>query len=387
MAERPMKIMAVTGSRADWGYLSVPLRLLHADPAFDLSLVVTGQHLDPGSGGSADVIRAEGFTPAAIVGMETEDDSERAITRAMAAGLTGFGEAIAALRPDLLLLMGDRYETLAAASAALMFRCPVAHIAGGDVSEGAVDDGIRHALTKLAHIHFPTNQEAAVRIVQMGEDPAHVHCVGSTGLDRLLQVQPMAHADFFRSAGLEPRERNLLVTVHPATLATDPLADARALISALQRLPDNFGILITGSNADAGSRQLHAMLAEFARDRPQAVLHASLGTERYVNAMIHCDAVVGNSSSGLYEAPGLRRPTVNIGDRQKGRLRAASVIDCPGNEDAILQAILQALDLDCSHFSSPYGDGHASERIIAVLKRVQDLRSLIHKSFRMRMTG
>ena len=337
---------------------------------------MTGQHLDPSSGDSAGILQAEGFTAAARIDMRLGGDSEQAVTHAMAAGLAGFGDALAALRPDLMLLLGDRYETLAAGCAALLARCPVAHIAGGDVSEGAVDDAIRHALTKLAHIHFPTNRDAADRIIQMGEDPAHVHCVGSTGLDRLLQVRPMARADFFRSVGLEAGERNLLVTIHPVTLAADPLADAHALVAALRRLPDRFG-----------GRMINAMLESFTRERPNAALHASLGTERYVNALTHCNAVVGNSSSGLYEAPSLQRPTVNIGDRQKGRMRAASVIDCPGETDAILQAIHQALGLDCRNVTNPYGDGRASTRIAAVLKQVRDPRSLLHKSFHMRVTG
>jgi UDP-hydrolysing UDP-N-acetyl-D-glucosamine 2-epimerase len=387
MADRPLKIMAVSGSRADWGYLSVPLTLLQADPAFHLSLVVTGQHLDASSGGSAAVLKAEGFTAAATVEMGPGGGSEQEVTHSMARGLAGFGDAVASLKPDLMLLLGDRYETLAAGCAALLSRCPVAHIAGGDISEGAVDDAIRHALTKLAHIHFPTNRDAADRIIQMGENPARVHCVGSTGLDRLMQVQPMPREDFFRSVGLAPGEPTLLVTMHPVTLAADPLADAKALLSALGRLSGRFGMLITGSNADAGGKELNAMFESFAREHPNAVLHASLGTERYVNALAHCEAVAGNSSSGLYEAPSMKRPTVNIGERQKGRMRAASVIDCPGEPDAILQALRHALTLDCRDIKSPYGDGRASERIVAVLKEIGDARSLLHKSFHMRVTG
>jgi UDP-hydrolysing UDP-N-acetyl-D-glucosamine 2-epimerase len=387
MADPLLNIMAVTGSRADWGYLSVLLTLLQVDPAFRLSLVVTGQHLDPSTVGYAKMLSAEGFIPAATVEMGAGGGSEHDVTQSMARGLAGFGDAFASLKPDLVLLLGDRYETLAAGCAALLSRCPIAHVAGGDISEGAVDDAIRHALTKLAHLHFPTNQDAAERIIQMGEDPAHVHCVGSTGLDRIMKVRLMPREDFFRSVGLKPRKRNLLVTMHPVTLAADPLADTKALLSALQRLPGSFGVLITGSNADAGGKELNAMLKNFTLEHPNVVLHDSLGTDRYVNALAHSDAVVGNSSSGLYEAPSMKRPTVNVGDRQKGRMRASSVIDCPGDPDAILQALQQALTLDCHNVKNPFGDGHASERIVALLKEIGDAPSLLQKSFHMRMKG
>ncbi len=381
MAEGPRRILAVTGSRADWGFLSVPLELLRGDPAFDVSLVATGQHLEPHSGGSLDAIRKEGFHIDAHVDMDLVDDSEQAVTRSMGIGLAGMGDAISSLRPDLMLLLGDRYEILAAGCAALLARCPIAHLAGGDISEGAVDDAIRHALTKLSHLHFPTNRDAARRIMQMGESPDRVHCVGSTGLDRLLKAAPMDRAAFFRSVGFEARSHNVLVTIHPVTLAADPLSDAEAVLSALSQLDDDFGILLTGTNADAGGKKINEMLAHFASQRPNAVFHTSLGSERYANALRHCDIVVGNSSSGLYEAPSLKRPAVNIGLRQDGRLRAASVIDCPGEPKAILEALQLGLELDCSDVANPYGDGHASERIVAILKGIVDNRGLLRKTF------
>ena len=381
MRADPLKLMVVTGSRADWGYLSVPVGLMRQDSAFDISIVATGQHLDPRSGGTINIVELEGGTVAARVPMTPRSDSPADITRSMGEGLAGFATAIADVSPHLMLLLGDRYETLAAASAGLIARIPMAHIAGGDISEGAIDDAIRHALTKLSHLHFPTNPQAAARLVQMGEDPARVHNVGSTGLDRLMTVKVIDREAFFVSIGHTPRARNLLVTMHPVTLASDPLADGEALLAALNRLDDSFGFIFTGSNADEGGRKFTARIMAFVESHPGATFHASLGTERYINALAHCDAVVGNSSSGLYEAPSMGLPTVNIGTRQDGRLRASSVIDCKAEPAAIVSAIARAMALDCSGTLNPYGDGQASARIVLVLKQLHDPSTLLHKHF------
>lgn len=381
MRDRPLKIMAVTGSRADWGYLSVPLSLLRGDPAFELVLMVTGQHLDAASGATAHAIEAEGFRIDARVDMTLTGDDAASVTRAMGHGLSGMGPVVAEHAPDLMMVLGDRYEILAAATAALLARVPVAHIAGGDMTEGAVDDAIRHAITKLSHLHFPSTSVAASRIIRMGENPRHVHAVGSTGLDRLLRVAHQPRAAFFAGVGLVPRQKNILVTVHPVTLAPDPLADAAAVLEALHRLGPETGILLTGTNTDAGSGRLGTMVKDFAAAHDNAVLHPSLGTERYVNAMLHCDAVLGNSSSGLYEAPSLAIPTVNVGIRQQGRLRAASVIDVPGDPQAIIDGLAAAFRLDVSGVTNPYGDGEASRRIVAVLKDLKDPETLLRKTF------
>ena len=381
MSHEPLRIMVVSGSRADWGYLSVPLALLRDDSSFALSLVVTGQHLDAASGNSASVIAGEGFTIAARVAMTPEGDNPQAVTSAMGNGLADFSDVIAALKPEVMLLLGDRYEILVAATAAMMARVPIAHLAGGDITEGAIDDAIRHAISKMAHLHFPTNTEAAKRLARLGENPAHIHAVGSTGLDRLLKVRRLARDDLFARIGFTPRRRNLLVTLHPVTLDADPLHDAEAALEALHGLGDEFGIIFTGSNADVGGTTLSGRLREFVQSHENAILHPSLGSELYVNAITHCDAVLGNSSSGLYEAPSLKVTTVNIGTRQNGRLRATSVIDCEATAEAIRSAIAKALTLDCSATVNPYGDGHAAERIVTVLKQIGDPASLLRKRF------
>jgi len=376
------RICAVTGSRADFGLLAPVLRLVRDAPDLSLSLVATGMHLADAFGGTVDEIEAAGFVVDARVPVLEAGDGAEAVTRAIGRGVIGFAELLPRLAPDMLLVLGDRYEILAAVQAALIARVPVAHIAGGDVTEGAFDDAIRHAITKMAHLHFATNAESARRIRQMGEDPARVHVTGSPGIDALLAVEPLPRADFFEAVGLEPRPHNIVLTYHPVTL--DPagsLPGLDALLSALDGLGDAVGMIVTGPNADTDGRLLGGRLAAFATARPNAVFHRSLGHRRYLSALRHVDAVVGNSSSGLYEAPSFGLPTVNIGDRQTGRLKAASVVDCPPEADAIAAAVRRALDTGRSAPENPYGDGHAAPRIVAALKGVVDPRALLRKHF------
>lgn len=381
MAER-LKITAVSGGRADWGLLSVPLAALRDDPAFDVRLIVTGQHLAAGETASLTAISVDGFTPDEHVNIGIgDDDSAAAIAQATGLAVDGIARAIARLSPDLMLLLGDRYEILAAATAALLMRVPVAHLCGGDITEGAMDDAIRHAITKLAHIHFVTNAQARDRVVQMGEDPARVHCVGSPGLDRIRLTPAMPRQALLDSVGLKPCKRLLLVTYHPVTLSDDPLEEAAEMLAALGDLGSDHGILFTGSNADPGARGIDGLIGAFVGERDNAVAVRSLGATRYFSALAHADAVVGNSSSGLYEAPSFAKPTVNIGDRQKGRLRAASVIDCAGDRESIRAAIGKAMSLDCSGVTNPYGDGHSSERIVSTLKSIGSPRALLRKRF------
>jgi UDP-hydrolysing UDP-N-acetyl-D-glucosamine 2-epimerase len=376
----PLSILAVTGARSDWGLLVPVLGSIRDDRAFDLRLAVTGQHLVAGSP-SLEAILADGFSIDHQIDMGIDGDSAEAVTAAMARALAGFGALLASRRPDLLLVLGDRYETLAAVEAALVARVPVAHLCGGDVTEGAIDDAIRHAITKMAHLHFVTNADAARRVAQLGEDPGRIHTVGSPGLDRIAEIEPMSREAFFTAVGLTPRARNLLVTFHPVTLADDTDRQHQAMLDALTSL-DEVGLIFTGSNADPGARAIDARTRAFVAARDNAVFFESLGSARYFSALRHVDAVVGNSSSGLYEAPSFEKPTVNIGERQTGRPRAASVIDCPPDTAAITAAIGRAFAMDCTGVSNPYGDGRAAERIVAVLKTIDDPAALLHKSFR-----
>ena len=378
-----MRLLAVSGSRADWGYLVKPLETMRADPAMDVRLAVTGQHLDAASGGTLSMIRAAGFDDIEIVDPVLSGDSAVETTGAMARILSGMAGVIARVKPDMMFLLGDRYETLAAASAAMMARIPIAHLCGGDVSEGAVDDAIRHAVSKLSHLHFPSNGISAQRLIQMGEDPGRVHMVGSTSLDLLLSVPIMARAAFLAEVGLADARAVVLVTMHPVTLAEDPAAEARALVSALAGLDESHALLISGTNADTGRLGITRMLENLVARRSNAVLVPSLGNALFVNALAHCSVMVGNSSSGLYEAPSMGIPTVNVGTRQDGRLKAASVADCPAEPAAILAAMADALAGGRKMVSNPYGDGKASQRIAALIKaHAADPARLLHKRFR-----
>jgi UDP-hydrolysing UDP-N-acetyl-D-glucosamine 2-epimerase len=378
-----LKVCAVTSTRADWGLLAPVLALLRDDPAFDLTIVATGQHV--AVGGTVGMIADDGFTVALSIDMALAmaqgDDTPQAVTTSLAVALNGYGAAFARLRPDLLLILGDRYEILGAVVAAALAGIPVAHIAGGDVTEGAVDESFRHAMTKMSHVHFVTTAEAQRRVVQLGEDPQRVFLSGSPGLDRIRATALLDRPAFFQAVGLPPLSQSLMITFHPETLATDTKADCTEMLAALDRLGPGVGLVFSGTNADVQGFAIGALIADFVSGHANSVLHPSLGSARYFSALAHVDAVVGNSSSGLYEAPSFATPTVNIGDRQKGRPRAASVIDVPPRREEIHRAILRAMEMDCGGVVNPYGDGHAAGKIAAVLKALGDPRALLKKRF------
>jgi UDP-N-acetylglucosamine 2-epimerase (non-hydrolysing)/GDP/UDP-N,N'-diacetylbacillosamine 2-epimerase (hydrolysing) len=352
------------------------------EPAFRLRIIVTGMHLAPQFGLTWREIEKDGFSIDARVDLGLAGDRAADVTRSLGRGVMGFADVLERFRPDLLVLLGDRYEILAAAQAALIARVPVAHIAGGDVTEGAFDDAIRHSITKMAHLHFVTNADAARRVRQLGEDPSAIHAVGSPGIDVISRMKLLDLPALERELGFTFRERNLLVTFHPATLDDQP-ADAqfRELLVALDRLGNGVGVLFTLPNADPDGQAVIDRIGEYTASRPHTKAFASLGQLRYLSAVARVDAVVGNSSSGLYEVPSFRKPTVNIGDRQKGRLQASSVINCRPAADDIEMAVRRAFTLDCSGAVNPYGDGRSAERIIAALKAVPDFSKLLRKRF------
>jgi UDP-hydrolysing UDP-N-acetyl-D-glucosamine 2-epimerase len=375
-----LEILAVTGTRADWGLLVPVIRAVRENAAFRLRLAATGQHLMPESA-SLEEIKNDGFAIDHRVDIKLTEDSSLGVTKSMGLAVIGFAELFDRARPDLILLLGDRFEIHAVASAAQVAKIPVAHLCGGDLTEGAIDNAFRHGITKMSHIHFVTSDDAAHRVVQLGEEPKRVFNVGSPALDRIRGIKPMPRESFFASIRLQPQPRNLIITFHPVTLADDSEEQCQALLAALEPLFD-VGMIFTGSNSDPGARTIETMVRNFAWARPDAVFIPSLGFERYVTALHYVDAVVGNSSSGICEAPSFGIPTVNIGNRQKGRLRAASVIDCNANTKDIAAAVSHALKLDCSDVKNPYGDGRAVERVIAVLEGIGDPARLIAKKFR-----
>ncbi|KQV95919.1 UDP-N-acetylglucosamine 2-epimerase [Rhizobacter sp. Root1221] len=377
------KIAVVSGSRAEYGLLYWVLHDLQEAKGVELQLVVTGMHLSPEFGMTVKVIEQDGFEIARRVEMLLSSDTPSGVAKSMGLGVIGMSDALEQLAPDLVLVLGDRFEILAAVQACLIHNIPVAHIAGGDTTEGAFDESIRHAITKMAHVHFVTNELSAQRVRQLGEDPARVHSVGSPGLDHLKRTPLLDRYALSEALEAPLGARNLLVTFHPVTLEPgESVRQFDQLLAALDTLDEDIVLWFTRPNADTGGRGLSARLDRwFASNQHRARVYSSLGQLRYLSLLSQADAVVGNSSSGLYEAPSFHVPTVDIGDRQRGRLAPASVIHCEPERDSIRSAIAQALELDCSAVSNPYGDGESAKRIVAVLADLPSRDVLLKKHF------
>ena len=379
----PRKVAVVTGSRAEYGLLYWVLHDLRAAAGVELQLIVTGMHLSPEFGMTVNVIEKDGFAIARRVEMLLSSDTAGGVAKSMGLGVMGMSDALEQLRPDVVLVLGDRFEILAAVQACLVHNIPVAHIAGGDTTEGAFDESIRHAITKMAHVHFVTNELSARRVRQLGEDPRHVHVVGNPGLDHLKRMPLLDRAALADSLGAPLGARNLLITFHPVTL--EPGESERQfgeLLAALEATGDDTTLWFTRPNADTGGRAISALLDSWAAKHPARVhVHSSLGQLRYLSLMAQVDAVVGNSSSGLYEAPSFRIPTVNIGDRQRGRFATSSVLDCAPERFAIQATLVRALTLDCSAVVNPYGDGESSARIVSALAALPPRAELLKKHF------
>lgn len=376
------RICAVTGSRAEYGLLQPIISALRDDPRFELQLIVTGMHLSPEFGNTVSVIESDGFDIAERIESLVSGDTPVAIAKSIGLGVIGFADAFKRLQPEWLLVLGDRFEIFAAAQAALIMTIPITHIAGGDTTEGAFDEAIRHSISKMAQLHFVTNEQSAQRLRQLGEDPAAIHVAGSPGIDVIRQTKLLDRAALEADLGLQFRPRNLLITHHPVTL--DPqgsVVELTALLDALDSLGPDTGLFFTRPNADPGGRRFARLLDDWVASHPGARVFTSLGQRHYLSMLKEVDAVVGNSSSGLYEAPSLHTPTVNIGDRQQGRLAAASVIHCSPQASAIRAAIESALQLDVSSVKNPYGDGYAVSRIVEAIAVIPDPRKFLKKRF------
>jgi UDP-hydrolysing UDP-N-acetyl-D-glucosamine 2-epimerase len=384
MTAHRRRIAVVTGSRADYGLLrGILTRLVKADDV-ELDVIVCGMHLVPKFGETWRLVEADGFPVAAKIDLQLTDDRAETVARGTGVGVSGFAEALPKLAPDLLVVLGDRYEILAAAVAATLLNIPIAHIHGGEITAGAFDDAIRHALTKMACVHFVAAEPYRQRVIQMGEQPAFVFNVGAPGLDLAATAPEMSRKELFASLGISGPERFLLVTLHPTT--AQPEADAanvQAMLGALSEVDDR-SLIFTGVNADPGYRLIDDAIRAFVASRPgRAHLFASLGSEHYWAALRLADAVVGNSSSGILEAPAVGVPSINIGDRQQGRLRAASIIDCPADSAAILESLTRILEGGFHAdpgIEPPYGLGGASEKIAGILRKI-DLRGAFPKHF------
>jgi UDP-hydrolysing UDP-N-acetyl-D-glucosamine 2-epimerase len=378
------RIAVVTGSRADYGLLRGILTRLATMDDVELDVIACGMHLVPKFGETWRLIEADGFRIAARIDLQLTDDRAETVARGTGIGVSGFAEALPKLTPDLLVVLGDRYEILAAAVAATLLNIPIAHIHGGEVTAGAFDDAIRHAITKMACVHFVAAEPYRQRVIQMGEHSAFVFNVGAPGLDLATAAPVMDRQELFAALGISGPQRFLLVTLHPTTARRDTDAtNVAALVGALAEIKDR-SIIFTGVNADPGYHAIDDAIKAFVAARPDRAFHfTSLGSERYWAALRLADAVVGNSSSGILEAPAVGVPSINIGDRQQGRLRAASIIDCPADSAAILASLRRIFEgrfQPDPGVEPPYGRGGASEKIAGTLRKI-DLRGAFPKHF------
>lgn len=380
MAER-VTICVVSSGRADYGLIRPLLDALRADPRTVGQLLLTGTHADDRFGSEAD----GRLLADALVPMPLDGDDAAGAARGAAAVLTGVVEALERLKPDAVLIVGDRYEILAVAQAAMLLRLPLIHLGGGDVTEGAIDEGIRHAVSKLAQVHLVTHAEAARRLRQLGEEDWRIHTVGNPSLDSLIAAATLPDAALEGLLGRPVGADNLLVCFHPVTLLPDGgLAEFRALLAVLGELPVSTHMWVTRPNADPGHEALNRHLDDWAKEgaagRANVSIHAALGPA-YLPLMARCRAVVGNSSSGLTETPSLCIPTVNVGVRQQGRLAGETVFHCAGEVEAIRDALARAMAADLAGAINPYGDGKTVPRILSVLTSLPERDVLMHKRF------
>jgi UDP-hydrolysing UDP-N-acetyl-D-glucosamine 2-epimerase len=380
----PRVIGVVTVARSDWGHLVPVLEALRAAPDVTLRLLVGGAHLSPRFGSTVAAIEAAGWPIAARVEMLEAGDAPRDMAVTAARGVAGFADVFARERLELLVLLGDRLEMLAAATAALPFALPVAHIHGGEVTEGAIDEQARHAITKLAHLHFAAAEPYARRILQMGEEPWRVHCVGAPGLDRLAARATLPRAEIAARLGLALRRPTLLVTFHPVTLEhADTARQVDELVAALAGVDGD--VVISYPGADTAHRAIVERWTALASSRPGTRLAASLGEDVYASLLREADVMVGNSSSGIIEAGSFALPVVNVGTRQQGRLRGPNVVDVGHRRDEIAAGLARALApafrRGLAGMRNPYGDGAAAPRITEVLRKVELGPRLVRKRF------
>ena len=365
------RIAVFTGTRAEYGLLYWLMKEIAAAPDLELKTVVSGAHLSPEFGLTYRQIEQDGFQIDERVEMLLSSDTAVGVIKSMGLALIGMADVLARLTPDVLVILGDRYEALAMAQAAMIMRIPVAHLHGGEITEGAYDDAIRHAITKLSYLHFTANDAYRQRVIQLGEAPERVFNLGAVGLEHINRTPLMTRDALSASLGFTLDKSYFVVTYHPVTLFSEPAVESfQALLNALDDYPD-YQVIVTYPNADDGGRQLIPLLKHYAALQPERVLAIpSLGHQRYLSAVKHCAVVIGNSSSGIIEVPSLGVPTVNIGQRQKGRMAAASVVNCQPDSVSISSAINDALcPLPASAFANPYGMGDVSARIVAVLRR------------------
>lgn len=378
------KICVVTGTRAEYGLLYWFLKEIESDKELQLQVIVTGMHLSPEFGLTYKEIEKE-FKINKKIEMLLSSDTSVGISKSMGLAQISFAESYDELKPDIVIVLGDRYEIFSATSAAMIARIPIAHIHGGEKTEGAFDESIRHSITKMSHLHFTATNEYKNRVIQLGEHPSRVFNVGGMGIENIKRLKLLSKDEFEKSIEFKLNIKNILVTFHPVTLENSTAKEQfQQLLDAIDELEDT-NIIFTKANSDTDGRVINQMIDEYVtKNFQKSVQFTSLGQLRYLSALQYVDAVVGNSSSGLAEAPSFRIGTINIGDRQKGRIKASSVIDCEANKNSIVKAFAKLYSKEFQETLkttiNPYGDGCASKKIVEILKNV-NLKNILKKSF------
>lgn len=378
------KICIVTGTRAEYGLLRWVMEGIRNSPKLELQVIATGMHLSPEFGLTYREIEKDGFSIDRKVEMLLSSDTPVGIAKSMGLCSVGFADAFHELNPDLILILGDRFELFSAVSVAMVSRIPVAHLHGGEATEGIIDESIRHSITKMSHLHFVAAEEYKKRVIQLGEQPDRVFNVGGLGIDNILKLRLLDRTKLENSIKFKLGSKNLLITFHPVTLENSTSAQQMGeLLSALNKL-DNTNLIFTMPNSDTDGRVLFQIIEEYVSSNIKSVVFTSMGQLRYLSCLKHVDGVIGNSSSGLLEVPTFKIGTINIGDRQRGRLKAISVIDCEPNEPSISSAIKKMYSADYQNrlttVKNPYGCGGASESIVNILNDVS-LDGILKKGF------
>jgi UDP-N-acetylglucosamine 2-epimerase (non-hydrolysing)/GDP/UDP-N,N'-diacetylbacillosamine 2-epimerase (hydrolysing) len=374
-------IAVVTTSRADYSHLYWPLRELDAHPDVDLKLIVLASHLSPEFGHTVREIEKDGFAIAARLECLLSSDTDVGMAKSIGLAVLSLADTLAVMRPDLLLLIADRYEMLAPAAVALALRIPIAHIEGGELSQGAIDDAVRNALTKMSHIHFTSTEGARDRVISMGEEPWRVHRAGAPSLDHLRKSKLLSQREIESRLKIDLSQPTTVIAYHPVTLLSDTNAEADEVFAAFVQLPQQ--LVFCYPNADAGSRDLAIRIRSLLTQRHDVYLFTNLPAVEYWSLLQHATLFLGNSSSGIMEAASFALPTVNIGMRQQGRERARNVIDTPPDATSILNAVHKAessaFQASLKGMANPYGDGRAAERIVKVLTTLPSRNELLLK--------
>lgn len=380
------KIWVITGSRAEYGLLKPLIEIIKKEGRFKLEIIATGQHLARKFGLTFREIEKDGFKVSKKIKMLSAGDSQCSIAQSVASGISEFGKVLSLDRPDLLIILGDRFEIFAAAVAAFIFKVPIAHLHGGELTYASMDDAFRHAITKMSMLHFVATSEYENRVVQLGEEAQRVFNVGAIGIDNIKNMKLLSHSELQRQLRFKFGKRNLLVTFHPATLENRASAfQFKELLLALDNFKDA-KVIFTRPNADVDSLAIARMIDHYVKqNRDRARAFTSLGTLKYLSLIKNVDAVVGNSSSGIIEVPSFGKPTINIGDRQKGRVMAKSVINSLPQRKRISAAIKKALSPQfrkfCKTVNNPYDKGNTAEKIYRAIKNNIDGLDNLQKTF------